>query len=75
MEEKIKELMAIVFEINVGDISSESASNNTKNWDSLHHMNLIISLEEEFSIEFEDEEIVEMMSFKNIVDLISKKIK
>jgi len=35
-------------------------------WDSLKHMNLIVGLEEEFDIEFNDEDIGSLLNLKLI---------
>ena len=40
-------------------------------WDSLNHMNLIVALEEEFDVTFDEEEINEMISLE-LIELILK---
>ena len=75
MEDKIKNVMAAVFDISVDKITDKSSPDNVKSWDSLKHMNLILALEEEFSIEFSDDEIIELMNFKLINLIINEKVK
>lgn len=53
-------------EVNINDLNENSSNKNVENWDSLRHMNLIVSLEEEFDVELNDEDIVGMDSFKDI---------
>lgn len=74
MEQKIKEILANVLKIDVNKITDESSAENTPNWDSLRQMNIIIALEEEYEIEFSDDEIFELSSFKNIVKILNSKI-
>lgn len=74
MENKIKNVMISVFEIDSSEINHESSPDSIDNWDSLRHMNLVVALEEEFNIEFEVEEISELMNFKLICEVISKKL-
>lgn len=74
MEERVKEIMGIVFEIDSNDISDDASSDHIENWDSLRHMNLIVALEEEFEIELDDEEIVEMMTLPLIVAILEEKL-
>ncbi len=78
MEEIIKNrilsTMAEVFELRRDDVNENSAPENTENWDSLRHMNLILSLEEEFSIRFQFDEISEITNFNSIYKLISVKL-
>ena len=73
MENRIKNVMAAVFGISIADINEESSPDSIGNWDSLNLMNLVVSLEEEFDIEFDDDEIVEMLNFKLIVEIIKEK--
>ena len=75
MEDRIKKVMSDVFNVDVSLINNESSPDNIANWDSLKHMNLIVALEEEFEIEFNDEEIVDSMNFALIVNIITTKFK
>ncbi len=63
MEEKIKKVMASVFGVDVKAISNTASPDTIPNWDSLRHMNLILALEEEFNVEFTDEQTVEILSY------------
>ncbi len=76
MENEIKKLIGKIFDIDVLNISEDKiVPDNIEKWDSMGHLNLITSLEEDFSIEFEPEEIVEMLNgFKEIVKIINQKI-
>ncbi len=66
MEEKIKQVMASVFEIPVESIHEMSSADNIENWDSLHHMNLVVALEEEFKVSFDDEQISNLLNYQLI---------
>ncbi len=70
MEQKIKEAMAKIFDIAVEKIDENTSPETIATWDSLKHMSLILSLEEEFDIQFEDEELIEMMDFKSILEIL-----
>lgn len=74
MKEKIKEIMAVVFEIEKEDIPDNASPDNIENWDSLHHMNLIVALEEEFDLELDDEDIVEMLNLELIEEILGEKV-
>jgi acyl carrier protein len=73
MEGRVKKVMSDVFNIDVSLINNESSPDNIENWDSLKHMNLIVALEEEFEIEFDDEEIVDSMNFALILYILTSK--
>jgi acyl carrier protein len=56
-------------------ISGDSSPDTIEEWDSLKHMNLVLALEEEFGIQFTDEQIVEMLSVELIVEVMNEIIK
>ena len=71
MKNEIEAIMKTVFEL-----SEDFPKNNLNNmhigtWDSLNHMNLIVALEEEFDVTFDEEEINEMISLE-LIELILK---
>jgi acyl carrier protein len=74
MEEKIRQLMAEVFEMKVTDLPASFNQSDVENWDSLHHLNLIVELESVFNVSFEPEEINEMTSFEKVLKSTSKKL-
>jgi acyl carrier protein len=74
MEEKIKEIIATVFNENIANIGEDASQDTIEGWDSLNHMNLVVMLEEEFEIEFDDDEISELLNFKLISHIIKQKI-
>jgi acyl carrier protein len=74
IELAIQEIMAIVFEMSKNSITSESSQDSIRNWDSVKHLDLIISLEEEFEIIFPVEEIGHLVSFKIIKIIIEEQL-
>lgn len=72
MEQKILELMRMVFQTN--DIDETCSQKNCEQWDSMNHLNLIVDLEMEFGISFEPEEIAKMQTFDEVVSIIKSKV-
>jgi len=70
MEERIKNVMAAVFNVSPEQISDDASPHQIAAWDSLKHMNLIFALEEEFDIHFEEAEVASMVSFDIIAATI-----
>lgn len=64
--EKLKGVMARIFSVGSAEIGEDASPDTIENWDSLRHMNLVLALEEEFGVEFSDEQVVEIMSFRLI---------
>jgi len=75
MENRIKKVMSAVFEVPVEKINDKSSPDTIESWDSLKHMNLVVALEEEFGVHFNDENIVEIMNYSLIRLILSKKLK
>ena len=71
IEDRIKNVMSSVFEVPTDKITNASSQDTIESWDSLKHMNLIVSIEEEFEIELTDDEILEMINYKLIKEIIS----
>jgi acyl carrier protein len=68
MRDKIKEILKGILEID--EINEDIQKNATRDWDSMHHLQLIVELETEFNVSFEPEDIAEMKS----LDIIEEKI-
>ena len=53
--------------------SPSTAPEDVAAWDSIGHMNLVASLEKEFGLQFEVDEIMEMSSAGKIVEILQAK--
>lgn len=73
MEDAIKELFGTLLNVPAGEITAETSPENLEAWDSMQHLILISSFEEEFGIEVEIEETVDMYrdyaAFEGIIKL------
>jgi acyl carrier protein len=74
MIDQIKELMASIFEVEVTYIGDDASPETIESWDSLKHMNLIVALEEEFNVQFTDEEMLQMLNFQLISLILNEKL-
>jgi acyl carrier protein len=72
---RIEKVMSAVFELPIEGINDDFSPDNYSSWDSLKHMNLVVALEEEFDIEFIDDEIVEMMNLSQIKIFVMEKLR
>jgi len=66
-------VISAVFEISTGEINDKSSPDNIISWDSIKHMNLVVALEEEFDIQFNDLEIFELQNLSLIINIIGEK--
>jgi acyl carrier protein len=53
-------------------INKELKYNDIPEWDSIGHMTLISSLEENFDISFETDDIIDFSSYKKGIEILSK---
>jgi acyl carrier protein len=65
-EQKLKEVLSRIFNVSLDTITEDASPDTIENWDSLRHMNLVLALEEEFGVEFTDDQVVEILSYKLI---------
>ena len=66
-EDRIRNVMAAVFNVPASEITDEASPHDIKGWDSLKHMNMVLALEEEFDIHFDEAEIPSLVNFSIIV--------
>ena len=74
MKKKVFEIMAQVMNVPIESVKEDSSPETIETWDSLKHMSLILTLEEEFSVQFSDEEIVTMLNVGQIMDVLTHKL-
>jgi acyl carrier protein len=71
MDDKIREMFATVLQVPIEGIGDHTAPANLERWDSMQHLILVAAFEEEFGIDLDPEEAVEMYenfaTFKRIV--------
>jgi acyl carrier protein len=65
-ENTLKQVIATMLNMDAASINEDSSMDNVPNWDSLRHMNLILSLEEEFKVTIPDEDAGNITSYKLI---------
>ena len=59
--------MSGLFGIDESDIDENSSLETVENWDSLQHVNLIMALEEEFGVQVDVDDALEMVSYPEVV--------
>ena len=72
-EQKIKKLLASVFRVPEAAINEQTEMKDIDTWDSMTHMELILTLENECGVMFSGEEIMRMTSFATILATVLAK--
>lgn len=71
-EDKLKQILADIFDIDVTSINDTTSVDTVKEWDSLKHLNLILALEQEFNISFSIEQTVEILNYPLIKAILGE---
>jgi len=66
LNEKLKNIVGDVLGADANTINDYSSPDNIEAWDSLKQMNIVLAIENEFRIQFSDEQVVNMLSYKLI---------
>ena len=74
LEYAIRRVMADVLDLDADAIQDDTSADNTPKWDSANHIQLILALEQEFSVSFEVTEFESMLSFFDIVQAVHSKL-
>jgi acyl carrier protein len=72
--DRVLRIAADVLEVPAANISLQSSPESLDTWDSVHHLNLVLALEQEFNVQFEPEEIDQMKDIQHIVDILGSKV-
>lgn len=64
MEDRLKNLMAAVLNIDENLIGADDSMDSLESWDSLRHMRLILAVESEFNITVADADVGRLTSVK-----------
>ena len=73
-EDRIKQVLASVLNVDVCEITEDTSPDTLDVWDSLKQMDLVVALEDEFKMSFTQEQIIEMMSFSVVLQIVSEAV-
>jgi len=70
LKEKLFSIVASVFSVSSADTIENLRAGEIEKWDSLGHLKLFLTIENEMSIKFTTEEIISLLSVKEILEKI-----
>lgn len=73
-QEKVFDIIAKVCETEVTNVTLESTIGDFPGWDSMGHLTILQQVEEEFDINFEPEEMMELEDANDIVKAVESKL-
>ena len=72
--EKLSSIFKILFNLPDLELTDDLSAKDVPGWDSFNHVNLIINIEEEFGIQFTNDEVGGMQNIGNLKTLLASKI-
>lgn len=74
VKEKVIEIIANVLEVSAAEITLESTVGDFPKWDSLGQLTILQSVQDEFEVEFEPEEMMEIEDVNDIIKIVESKL-
>lgn len=75
LSKQVREVVAAIFDMNVAEVTDETSYESNKAWDSVGHINLMLALQEEFSIMILPEQSEELTSVAAITAFLTEQKK
>jgi acyl carrier protein len=66
MSEPLKKILADTLGVIEAEIADSASTETLASWDSVAHLNIVLSIEAAYDVSFTPEEITEMTSFEKI---------
>lgn len=74
IKDKVFEIIANVLSVNASEIKLDSTVGDFPSWDSLGQLNILQSVQDEFEIEFEPEEMMDIEDVNDIIKAVESKL-
>lgn len=74
MQQKLLNIFREIFNDPDLVVNESTTAAEVRGWDSFNHMNLIMTIEEEFSVSFSTKEIGQMTRVGDLVQLLQQKL-
>lgn len=69
MEEKVIEIISRILGVDVEDVEMDTSIGDLPGWDSLHHLQIIVELQNEFNVKYSQEDLVELEDISDLIAL------
>jgi len=72
--DQVLAIVADILAVSPEMLTGQSSPKSVESWDSIRHLNLVLALEERFSIQFSPEEMEQMQTIGQITSLVESKL-
>jgi acyl carrier protein len=73
MRDDIKKVLASVLGVKASQVRDDASVTTVEEWDSVKQIKLILALEERFGVQFDDDEIAELISLDAIEQALDQR--
>lgn len=73
MKNRLRQILATAIDVEPEVLTDDSSPDNTPEWDSFAHLNMVAAIEQEFSISLTLDEVISMQNLPKITEVVSKK--
>lgn len=74
MEERVKEIIARELGVSIDEVQNDLAIGDLPEWDSLHHVAIIVALQKEFGITFSPDDLMDVEDVSDIIALVDEQL-
>ena len=75
IKEKVMEIIAKTIEVEVNRLDEDTAIGDFPGWDSMSQLVIISSIEDDFDIKLDPEDIMEIEDVSDIISIVEEKLK
>lgn len=73
MQQRVYSVVSRILNVPLRSIDDSSSPDSLKTWDSLHHLQIVLALEEEFGVQFSVDEIGALQSVGTIIAILQER--
>ncbi|QUY43026.1 acyl carrier protein [Acaryochloris marina] len=67
---RVIQVISTILNVPTDKLNIDSSPESVEQWESMKHINLVLAIEEEFDVQFDDEQIAELQSVKSIIEAV-----
>ena len=71
--DELGKIFGEIFAHDTARFSADTVPDDVKKWDSIGHMSMVAAVDERFGVQFEVDEIMEMIDVKKILEILATK--
>ena len=72
MNSRLQQTFARAFKVPAASIDEESGPHTIPAWDSTGHLNLVLELEKEFGVTFDEDEVIELIGVGAVTEALQR---